>query len=284
MELVAATKMRKSQQVALDSRPYSFMALDLLANISSIPNIILPPLLQKRPVQKTLVVIISSDKGLAGAFNSAVFRAVESYVSGIDRGTHTFVAVGVKSIKFLERKGIAPIETFVKVGDITKLHEVKTLADFATQGFLSGEWDEVKVFSTHFRTALRQEVAVREVLPVDSEKLKASVREIVPESGRFAELHKELEGFMTFNSAEYIIEPSAGELLQALVPHLILMQFYFLILEANASEHAARRLAMESASNNAEELHGRLTQEFNKSRQALITREIIEVTAGAEVS
>jgi len=281
MELVAATKMRKSQQVALDSRPYSFTALDLLANLVSIPKLELPLILKTRETKKTLVVIITSDKGLAGAFNSAVFRTVEAYLSTADLSVHAFVAVGIKSIKFLERKGIAPVETFVKVGDMTELDEVIPLANHATAGFLAGKWDRVIVYSTHFRTALRQEVAMRELLPIDTNKLKNSVREIIPEHGRFAELHTELEAFMIFKHTEYIIEPSATELLTVLVPHLIQMQFYFLILEANASEHAARRLAMESASNNAEDLGSRLTKEFNKSRQALITREIIEVTSGA---
>jgi len=291
MELVAATRMRKSQEVAINSRPYSFMALDLLANVASMPNVILPPLLLTREVKNTLVVVIASDKGLAGAFNSSVFRELdkflESWTSDVQKqcpdigcpGGFSFVAVGTKSAKYLERKGITPIQTFTKVGDMTELDEVAPLSELVTAGFLSEKWDKVTVFSTHFRTALRQEVLQRDILPVDTARLKESVRDIIPEHGRYADLHKSLDSFVTFKKEEYIIEPSATELLTALVPHLILMQFYFLILEANASEHAARRMAMESASNNAEDLVNTLTQAFNKSRQAAITREIIEVTS-----
>ncbi len=290
MELVAATRMRKSQEVALNSRPYSFTALDLLANIVSIPNVVLPPLLVPREVKHSLVVVVASDKGLAGSFNSSVFRELDKFLeirrsdlreagSEVGPPNLSFVAVGTKSAKYLERKGVTPIQTFTKVGDMTEFDEVGPLASLVTDGYLAGTWDKVTVFSTHFRTALRQEVLQRDILPVDTATLKNTVREIVPEHGRYANLRKELESFMIFNPAEYIIEPSPSELLTALVPHLIRMQFYFLVLEANASEHAARRLAMESASNNAEDLVNSLTQSFNKSRQAAITREIIEVTS-----
>ncbi|MFA6006643.1 MAG: ATP synthase F1 subunit gamma [Candidatus Paceibacterota bacterium] len=295
MELVAATRMRKSQEVALNSRPYSFTALDLLANIVSMPNVILPPLLTQREVKHTLVVVVASDKGLAGSFNSSVFRELDKFLEEKDLAPASFIAVGIKSAKYLERKGITPIQTFIKVGDMTELDEVTPLATLVTDGYLSEKWDKVTVFSTHFRTALRQEVLQRDILPVDTTTLKNTVREIVPEHGRFANLRKELESFMLpakvspqgaergevspWLSTEYIIEPSPTELLTALVPHLVLMQFYFLVLEANASEHAARRMAMESASSNAEDLVNSLTQSFNKSRQAAITREIIEVTS-----
>jgi len=281
MELVAATRMRKSQEVALNSRPYSFAALDLLANIVNMPGIVLPPLLVERPVKHTLVVVVASDKGLAGSFNSSVFRVVEEFLKKEKTDEMSFVAVGTKTTKFLERRGVTLLKSFVKVGDMTELDEVSPLADFVVKGYEEKKWDKVIVFSTHFRTALRQEVLRRDILPVNTLKLKDSVREIVPESGRFSNLRKELEAFMTFNPAEYIIEPSPSELLEALVPHLVLMQFYFLVLEANASEHAARRMAMESASSNAEDLVAELTKSFNKSRQAAITREIIEVTSSA---
>lgn len=306
MELVAATRMRKSQEVALNSRPYSFTALDLLANIVSMPNVVLPPLLVPREVKHTLVVVVASDKGLAGSFNSSVFRELDKFLEiwkpGFQKETGfpypelSFIAVGSKSAKYLERKGVMPIQTFTKVGDMTEFDEVGPLASLVTDGYLAGTWDKVTVFSTHFRTALRQEVLQRDILPVDTATLKNTVRDIIPESGRYANLRKDLESFIVpakvspqgaergevspWLSTEYIIEPSPSELLTALVPHLIRMQFYFLVLEANASEHAARRMAMESASNNAEDLVNTLTQSFNKSRQAAITREIIEVTAG----
>jgi len=297
MELVAATRMRKSQEVALNSRPYSFTALDLLANIAVLPGVTLPELLAARPVKHTLVVVIASDKGLAGSFNSSVFRVVEDFLnkeqirrsdlrnsgSEVRPPNFSFISVGTKTTKFLERKGVALIKSFVKVGDMTELDEVTPLADFVVRGYEEKKWDKVIVFSTHFRTALKQEVLRRNILPVVPADLKAAVRDIVPEHGRFSNLHKELEEFMTPAelAPEYIFEPTPSELLKELIPHLVLMQFYFLVLEANASEHAARRMAMESASSNAEELVNELTKSFNKSRQAAITREIIEVTAGS---
>jgi F-type H+-transporting ATPase subunit gamma len=154
------------------------------------------------------------------------------------------------------------------------------------QGYLDKEWDEVIVFSTHFRSALTQDVVTRRVLPVAAEALKQVANEIVPEHGRFAELIKD-RSVTFFNRdprilKEYLIEPSSEVILDALARHLVEAELYQLILEANASEWAARRMAMKSASDNAYDLAQRYTLQYNKSRQASITREIIEITAGAE--
>jgi F-type H+-transporting ATPase subunit gamma len=305
MELVAATKMRKSQEIALASRPYAYAALDFLANLSKIDEVVLPPLLQRREIKKTAFVIVASDKGLAGSFNSNVFRAFEKYLKEYENnpsqpplilkggdGNAVFVAFGQKSANYLQRKGVKIAGAFAKLGDFTQLTETKQLADFLSSGYLDEKWDRVVVFSMNFRSALRQEVLIRQILPVDFETLKKTIREIVPEVGRFSELRDNTspspssteEGRMDSTSSpqvDYLIEPSPEIVLKELAPHLIEMQVYHIILEANASEHAARRMAMKNASDNAEKLVGDLTLIYNKSRQAAITNEIIEITAGA---
>lgn len=289
MELVAANKMRRSQEVALASRPYGFAVLDLLGRLSKLRDIELPPLLQSRPVKKTAIVLVTSDKGLAGAFNSSVIRKFEAYAraNNIDlkNPAYEFVAVGQKALNFLNRNAHSVKQSFVKVGDYTQLEQVQPLTALLTEGYLRGDWDKVVVFSTHFRNALRQEPLVRELLPVNFESLKSTVSETLPQTGKFAELIKS-EHIQYFTSdgksMQYVIEPSPAEVLSALVPHLVAMEIYELVLEANASEWAARRMAMKSASDNAKDLATDLTLAYNKSRQAAVTSQIIEITAGAE--
>lgn len=291
MELVAATKMRRSQEIAMASRPYVYAALDFLSNISRIANLPLPELLTPREVKRTALIVITSDKGLAGSFNNAVLRSLEKYMEArkISFGDDSFefVGIGQKAIAYLEKNGAKHMRSYSRVGDYTTISEVEPIAKDMTDGFLSGSWDKVVSISTHFRTALKQEVLVRETLPATYDQLKKTAEEIIPETGKFKDLVKE-HSIPLFQEAElkdapeYIIEPEPTEVLEDLAKHLIIMEFYHLVLEANASEHAARRVAMKSASDNAKELADKLSIEYNKSRQSVITREIIEITAGAE--
>lgn len=285
MELVAANKMRRSQEIALASRAYGFAALELLGTISRLDDVQLPSLLQKRAVKKRAVVVVTSDKGLAGAFNSAVLREYESFISKnkIDPQDPniSFIAVGQKAVNYLERRVHTLTERFVRFGDYTTLEEVDPLSQRLVDGFLAGEWDEVTMLSTHFRTALRQEVLTRTLLPVDPVAVRETLQEVVPETGRFADLHARLSEERV-STIGYKIEPAPKIVLESLAPHLVRTEIYQVVLEANASEWAARRFAMKSASDNAKELSEELTLEFNKSRQADITRQIIEIAAGAE--
>jgi len=288
MELVSATKMRKSQQVALDSRPYSFAALDLLATISAL-DLKLPELLQIRPVKKVLFVLVASDKGLAGAFNSSVFKKFEQHLkihkSEWDKEEHSYIAVGEKAYNYLSKRGFNVLKKINDMGDFTDLEEVQPMADFLVKGFLNKDWDRVIVISTHFITALKQEPHVRRVLPIDFDHIAKTVVETIPERGKFAELLKENDVSFVPNREkikEYIIEPSPEKVLEKLAEHLFLMTIYQLVLEANASEHSARRMAMKTASDNASDLAEKLNLQYNKSRQAKITTEISEISAGAE--
>ena len=147
------------------------------------------------------------------------------------------------------------------------------------------KWDRAIVFSTNFRSALKQEPLMREILPIDFEKIKQTVKEIIPETGKFADLIKEskIDLSLQFDKPQdYTIEPSSEKMLEEIVWHLFRMQVYHLILEANASEHAARRMAMKNASDNAKELADNLSLQYNKSRQSTITKELIEITAGSQ--
>lgn len=320
MELVAATKMRRAQEVTLASRPYAFVALDLLANLTLLEkskNLQMPELLRERKVypiksaaqgaavsskagqfdrvKKVLFVLVASDKGLAGSFNSSVFKKFEQHIERDKEKykdeEHLYVVVGEKAFQYLSKKfrtmdSSTVLRKFVQAGDYSTPEEVQPINDFIVEGYLAKKWDRVVVVSMHFRSALRQEPHVRRILPVDFDHIKEIVQEIIPVTGKFAELIKEHN--MSFVKDEglkikdYLIEPSPKVVLEDLAKHLLFMQIYHLILEANAAEHSARRTAMKTASDNASELGENLNLQYNKSRQAAITKEIIEITAGAE--
>lgn len=297
MELVSATKMRKSQQIALDSRPYAFSALELLANVSVLENISKwkTPLFEVRKnIKRVLFVLVASDKGLAGAFNSSVFKKFEAHMriekEQWKKEEKLFLAVGEKAFAYLFKKGFNVLQKFVEVGDYTTPERVKPIVDFIIEGYLEKKFDRVIIISTHFRSALKQEPHVRRILPIDFDHIADTIKEIIPERGKFADLIKEHSiNFVPEKNPstssglkEYTIEPSPEKVLEKLAEHLFFIQVYHLILEANASEHSARRFAMKTASDNAAELGDALNLQYNKSRQSAITKEISEITAGVE--
>jgi F-type H+-transporting ATPase subunit gamma len=169
------------------------------------------------------------------------------------------------------------------MGDSTKTEEVKPISDYLVKGYMSGEFDEVILFSTSFVTALRQDPIMRLIFPITFEKIKRSIEETIPHAGRYSH-YIDAELFAGKNDGGYLIEPSPKEVLEELAPKLLGIWLYHLMLEANASEHSARRVAMKNASENAEELSENLNVVYNKSRQAAITNQIIEVTSGAATS
>ena len=196
-----------------------------------------------------------------------------------------YIAVGEKSFNYLTKKGFKVLKKFTNVGDYTTTEQVSPLVDFLVKGYLKKDFDRVIVVSTHFRSALKQEPHVRRILPIDFDHIADTVKEIIPERGKFADLIKEHNiNFVPVKekTKNYLIEPSPKEVLNKLADHLFFIQIYHLILEANASEHSARRMAMKTASDNAKDLGQALNLQYNKSRQSRITTEISEISAGAE--
>ena len=281
MEVVSATKMRRSQEFALRARPYAVAGMEMLKNILARSSA-LPPLLAPRPVRRSVLLVITSDKGLAGAFNANVLRKAALWIQNkrIRETPWGVVAVGKKAKEYFERRGIAPEKSFTGFGDYSTLAETKPVADLVIKGFLEGRWDEADSAYAHFRTTLLQETALKKILPATREGLEEIVRAIVPERGRFAYV---AEFARTHRySYEYIFEPAPEKILESLARDLLRMHIHHIILESNASEHSARMVAMKNASQNAGDLIGALTLQYNKARQASITQELIEITSGRE--
>lgn len=281
MEVVSATKMRKSQDFAIRARPYAAASLEMLKNLLS-RTPVLPALLQERTVKNSILLVITSDKGLAGAFNANVLKKAEKWITEkrLLKSDFTLITVGKKARDHFQKRNVPVQESFWGFGDYSSLKDTLPVAKTIMDGFSLGGWDEVWAVYTNFRTTLVQEAVFKKLLPVTKEGIEEAVVGILPERGKYAATNDKRQA--TSYAYEYKFEPSPAEILNELVPQLIRMHVHHIILESNASEHSARMVAMKSASDNAEDLISKLTLDFNKSRQAGITRELIEITVGKE--
>ncbi len=284
MEAVAATKMRKAQHVALAARPYSQKALEILGRVSDKTEG-MHWLLERRPIRRIALVLVTSDKGLCGILNHNVLRRLEEFIEAhreiIREGGCDFIAVGLYGARHLKRRGYMAVKEFAGVGDFARLEESRPIADFLLEAWRDGVYDEVFAIHTDFISTLKQRAVLRMILPLTKEAIEeiaTGVNErLTGHEARSVGTKRERSNFFY----EYKLEPSPQEVLEMLLPALARVRIHQIILESNASEHSARMLAMKNASDNAEELLDNLRLSFNKARQAGITREIAEITAGA---
>jgi F-type H+-transporting ATPase subunit gamma len=275
MEAVSAAKMRKSQQKALAGRAYARAAVSILARISGARELGLHPLTQARPVSRALYIVITSDKGLAGALNSGVCRAVWADIKQ-GGAPASVIAIGRKANDFFTAREI-PVDAYHPNTDQISSELIRELVDTAAERFSSGAVDSVKIAYQNFISTFEQRPTTRTVFPLLLGELSEVVGDIVPARGVFAEPVAQDSG-----PATYTIEPSEGEVLNVVLPRLASIFVYHALLETQASEHSARMVAMKSASDKAGELTHELTIDFNKARQAAITREVSEITGGME--
>ncbi len=282
MEAVSAVKMRKSQTVAISARPYALTALSILHEISGkIDNSENHfPLLTKNETDLHTVAIITSDKGLAGSFNSQVLREAEKFISKLD-GKIEIVAIGKKARDYFKNRRSVSKE-FLGNGNFGTLDETKHISKYLLENFLEKKPESTTLIYMNFVSAMRQEVTVRTLLPITTEDLEKIISSITPLHGRYANIPKTILEIGRNQEESLLIEPNPKELLGKLLPELLEIEVMHAILEANASEHSARMIAMKNASDNAKELVSDLTVLYNKARQASITKELSEITAGKE--
>ena len=283
MEAVSAVKMRKSEEFALRSRPYAMAALEILKNLSGKIDEadFHSPFLEKRDVKKICLLVVASDKGLCGSFNSNVLRkAVEFINNRVKEGREVeIVAVGRKSADFFRKRGFRIFREVTGAGDFGAKDETNFLAELLSDAYKNGEYGEVYAAYTHFLSVMKQETVVEKILPFTAESLKKRIEEIIPIQGKYSGASGILGGSGE-GVRDYVFEPSIKAVLNELLPMLLETQVYHVILEANASEHSARMIAMKNASDNAGELIDALTLSYNKARQGQITKELTEITAG----
>ena len=255
MQMVAASKMRKAQQAALAGHPYSEVLNRVLVSLRDLVSETSHPLLESRPVKKSLVLLVTSDKGLCGALNTNVLREAAS----LDVTTTEFVASGKKGASFLARTGRNMIADFA-LPDSPAFLQTKAISKFCIEKFLSGEVDQVSVLYPKFVNTLTQKPVLVPLLPMSKETAE----------GRD---HDDKAA-----GAQFLFEPGSDEVLNSVLPYYFHFTVFQMILDARASEQSARMVAMKSATDNAKGLVKDLTLEYNKARQASITTELLEIT------
>ena len=258
MEMIAASKMRRAQERGLAGRPYSEKITQVLAALAALPmeERALHPLLQRRPVSKISVVHITPDRGLAGGLVSNINRKTASFILEGSVPVN-IIAIGRKGLDFLRRTGQNIIAEFTGLGDRPSLIDTLPISHIIIDDFSSAAVDEVYLAYTQFVNTMVQKPVMEKILPVEPAPIPA------PEN------------------VDYIYEPGPDKVLGGLLPRFVEMQVYHHILEAIASEQSARMVAMRNATESAIELIDDLTLAYNKARQEMITRELLDITGGA---
>jgi F-type H+-transporting ATPase subunit gamma len=259
MKMVSAAKLRRAQDQAIAARPYGIILRQILANVAqgaaNDPDAGAHPLLAVRPEKRILLVVITADSGLAGAFNSNLIKLAQRFADDHSDAALTFELIGKKGVNYFRRRydGIAGTHTdlFRRV----KFDDAERIANAIIKRFESGEVDAVYLFSNEFKSALAPKLSSTRILPIEVPKTAAQV--------------------------DYIYEQNPAELLGSLLPRYVKLLVYRAFLESVAAEHAARMVAMDAASKNASDVIDKLTLLMNRVRQASITREIIEIVSGA---
>jgi F-type H+-transporting ATPase subunit gamma len=268
MEMVAASRMKRAQDAILAARPYSDELRDALSRVAAVVGEEVDPLLARRPVRRVALIMITTDRGLAGSLNANAIRAALRWTQerlGSHDGEQPIeveaITIGRKGRDGLRRAGIPIAAHFAQLGDRPSFRDVTPIARLVTEDFLAGRYDEIDVAYSTFITTLTQRPEIKPLLPITSPQQEAG-----------AEIEND----------EYLFEPSPEAILSRLLPHYVAIDLYRAVLENQASEQSARMIAMRNSTDNANELIEDLTLVYNKTRQATITREMIEIASGAE--
>lgn len=271
MKMVSAAKLRRAQDAVTRLRPYAQRLTSILANLTrATTDEVVSEYGQAREVRRVLIIAVTSDRGLAGAFNSNVFKGVNALIAqryaNLPTSSISVLAIGRKGHDYYTRR------TFKRVGDYSHVFAqlsfdtVRVAAEEAMRGFVEGDYDEVLVVYNEFKNVATQIIQTEQLLPLAPAEVPAGTPSATASD----------------DSVDYIFEPSKEEIIRTLIPLSIKTQLYKAVLESNASEHGARMTAMDKATDNAGELLKSLKLTYNRTRQAAITTEILEIVGGAE--
>lgn len=257
MEMVAASKLRRSQEAAEAARPYAEKIKEVVTSIAAGTKGSTNPILISRPIRKTGYLVITSDRGLAGGYNANLLRKLMLTIreNHSSRDEYVVFVVGRKGRDFLKKRGIPVIGEVTGISDAPKFADIKELASLAVSNFVDGKYDELHLVYNKFHNAITQEPVLNRILPLD-----------MGEGGQ---------------AADYEYEPSQEEVLNVLLPKYAETLVFSALLESKASEFGAKMTAMGNATRNATEMIARYTLMYNRARQASITQEISEIVAGA---
>ncbi len=268
MKMVAASKLRRAQNAILKMRPYAAKLKEILQNLSaSIESSGDNPYTQQRKPVKVLIIVLTSNRGLCGAFNSNIIKAAlqciaEKYQQSFDSGNLSVMTIGRKGSEFFAKRNFNLVSTHDSLYDALTWDNASAIAEGLMKSFADGQYDRIEVVYNQFRNAALQKITVEQFLPIEPPKADTSA----PQQ----------------NQVDYIFEPSKEEIVNELIPKSLKIQFYKALLDSYASEHGARMTAMHQATDNARDLLRDLNLAYNKARQASITKEILEIVSGAE--
>ena len=267
MEMVAASRMKRAQDAILAARPYSDELRAALSRVAAVVGEEVHPLLARRPVRRVALIMITTDRGLAGSLNANAIRTALRWTQSRVQSNGDApveveaITIGRKGRDGLRRAGIPIAAHFPQLGDRPSFGDVTPIARLVTEDFLEGRYDEIDVAYSTFVSTLTQRAEIIPLLPI-----------AMPQQEEGAEVEND----------EYLFEPSPEAVLSRLLPHFVAIDLYRAVLENQASEQSARMIAMRNSTDNANELIDDLTLVYNKTRQATITREMIEIASGAE--
>lgn len=267
MKMVAAAKLRRAQDNIMQMRPYAQKLGDMLTTVSSsAESAVDSPLKTVRPVEKVLIVVVTSDRGLCGAFNTNIVKATlllieQKYAAQAARGNVEIFAIGKKGAESLAKRGFVVNKTYMDLFGRLNFVAVKQAAEEIMKAFSDGQYDAVDLVYNEFKNVATQIIHTDRYLPITAEDKTTRTKT--------AEVN-------------YIFEPTEEEILAELIPKSLKIQLYRAVLESNASEQGARMTAMDKATENAQELLKELKLVYNRTRQAAITTEILEIVGGAE--
>jgi F-type H+-transporting ATPase subunit gamma len=261
MKLVAAAKLRRSQERLLALRPYAYRIQDMIASLAAREDTSVNPLLARREPKKVLLLVLTSDRGLCGSFNASVNKAAERWVRDNQAGLDAvgLAVIGKKGRDYFARRPVEIRRQYMDVLTDVCLERCARIGAEIVAEYIDQDLDAVYLVYNEFKSAIQQRVVVEPLLPVPMEEVDASA-----------------------SLDEPIFEPDRASVLDSVLPLHVNVQVYRAVLESVASEMGARMTAMEAATNNARDLLGRLTLQYNRARQAAITKELMEIVSGAE--
>jgi F-type H+-transporting ATPase subunit gamma len=279
MKMVAAAKLRRAQERIFTTRPYAFKIREMIGHLRGRLDPLAHPLFRPRDeVRAALLIVVTSDRGLAGAFNTNILKRAEEHVREHyadlrAEGRLYVLAVGRKGHEHFAKRGYPLVGDFRGVFNDLQFLRAGEIVNLAVEGFEDGQWDVVEVVYNEFKNTISQNRIVEPLLPVPTGEFVTPVMAASADYGEAVEAHGEVE---------YLFEPSPEVLLDRLIPEYLQYQLWRMMLESNAAEQGARMVAMDNATTNAGELLKNLQLTYNRARQAAITTEIIEISSGAE--
>jgi F-type H+-transporting ATPase subunit gamma len=276
MEAVSAVKMRKSQERALQGRAYAESALRILERISHVRDAQEHPLFSEHAEGVHCLIVVTSDKGLAGSLNSAVLKEAAGYLQKFRTDEVVLICYGKKAFEHFERRGFTIALHYTNVRDDVVLDDFEDTVSHITRHFTQKMYKSVHIIYQNFVSTFEQRAMHHQVLPLKTSALLAIVKGIVPRHGKYSNVIHDNK------PVAYTVEPSQSAVYTHLFPLLIKIMLYHTLLESKASEHSARMVAMKNATDKAKEVGKLLTLAYNKERQGVITAEVSEITGGIE--